>query len=67
MRNVGSTMQTQETVTIASKLVYEIKKQVTQTWFAAVAEQNAKRKAALLEQYRALKRSYEAQMMLAAQ
>lgn len=62
MRNQTKTTQ----MTVASKIVTEIKEQVTQTWFAAVAEQNAQRKAVLLEQYRALKRSYETQLMLAA-
>ncbi len=66
MRNVCETMNAKETVTVAIELVREIKEQVNQTWFAAVAERNEKRKAVLLEQYRALKRSYEAQMMLAA-
>lgn len=59
-------MQNVEVTAVAQELIETSKAEVTAAWFAAVAEQNAKRKSFLLEQYRSLKRRYELQASLAA-
>lgn len=49
---------------VGKQLLEQIKAELNAIWFAAVAEKNSKRRASLLEKYRALKRSYETQNLL---
>lgn len=52
-------MISQSTQELQIQKIKEIKTQITQMWFAAVAERDAGRKRSLLEKYRELRRRLE--------